>query len=309
MKNINKFILMLALSVISTMVLSGCVRTGTATAEDAVQKNNAGFKIVTSFYPVYLATINVTRDIPGVTVKNMTKPQTGCLHNYTLTPEDLKTLEQADVFIINGAGMEVFLDNVIKQQKNLKIIEASKDIQLLKDENGEENAHVWVSITNAIAYINNIASQLAAVDTENADSYTENAELYIQKLEALKKSMHADLDKLEKRDIIIFHEAFTTLAQDVNLNSISVIERESGTEPAPKELADIIETVIQSGIKALFAEPQYSSKAADTIARETGAKVYTLDPVVTGEAGPDSYDDYIIKMEQNKKVLLEALGS
>lgn len=298
-----------AVFLIGVLVLTGCGQAVGRTAENAVQKENkVGLNIVTSFYPVYIAAINVTRDVPGVSVQNMTKPQTGCLHDYSLTPEDLKLIETADVFVINGAGMEAFLDNVIKQQENLKIIEASKDIQLLKDSSGEENAHVWVSVTNAITYVYNIATQLASIDADNAEQYMANAASYAKKLEELKNDMHASIDKLTNKNIITFHEAFPYFAQEFDLNIVAVIEREPGTEPTPKELAGIIDTVGRSGIKALFAEPQYSSKSADVIARETGAKVYTLDPVVTGEAGPDAYDDYITKMEQNKKVLLEALG-
>ena len=99
------------------------------------------FRIVTSFYLMYIATINITQGIDGVEVTNMTKPQTGCLHDYQLATGDLKTLEKADAFVINGAGMEAFLDKVVNQQKALKIIDASKDIPLLKD-GDEENPHV-----------------------------------------------------------------------------------------------------------------------------------------------------------------------
>lgn len=304
----RKIIQLVAVLTISTFFITGCGQAGGRAAESTTQDGNyVGFDIVTSFYPIYIATINVARDIPGVVVKNMTKPQTGCLHDYSLKPEDLKTLEKADAFVINGAGMEAFLDDVIKQQKNLKIIEASKDIQLLKDVNGGENAHVWVSVTNAITQVKNIASQLSSIDPVNTKMYTANAVKYIGKLEALKKDMHNALDGLKKRDIITFHEAFPYFAQEFNLNIAAVVEREPGSEPTPKELGGIIDTVEQSGIKALFAEPQYSSKAADAIARETGAKVYTLDPVVTGEVEPDPYDAYINAMEQNKKTLQEAL--
>ncbi len=302
---------LLAVIFTAVFVITGCGRETRSEegekAQSTLQNGGKSFSIVTSFYPIYISVVNVARDIPGIEVKNMTKPQTGCLHDYTLKPEDLKTLEQADVFVVNGAGMESFLDDVIKQQKQLKIVEASKDIPLLRDDTGEENAHVWVSVTNAVTQVNNIASQLSAIDAANAGRYAENAAAYVQKLEALKKDMHEAIDTLKNRDMITFHEAFPYFAQEFDLNIAAVVEREPGTEPTPKELAGIIDTVRQSGIKALFAEPQYSSKAADAIARETGAKVYTLDPVVTGEAGPDSFDAYIEAMEQNKKVLLEAL--
>lgn len=88
---------------------------------------------------MYIETLNVTKGIPNVKVINMTKPQTGCLHDFQLTPEDLKTLEKANVFIINGAGMEAFMDKVIKQQPNIKVIESSKGIALIKDKTGEDN--------------------------------------------------------------------------------------------------------------------------------------------------------------------------
>ena len=63
----------------------------------------------------------------------------------------------------------------------------------------------------------------------------------------------------------------------------------------------------EKNIKALFTEPQYSSKIADTIAKETGASIYTLDPIVTGDANEDAYDDYIVKMQENLNTLKEAL--
>lgn len=311
---------LLVLAFIGILTVTGCGRTvGTAEGntqntgskeESIIQEGTGtGLSIVTSFYPVYIAAINVVKDISGVTVTNMTKPQTGCLHDYALKPEDLKMLEKADVFVINGAGMEAFLDDVIRQQKDLKMVEASRGIELLKDENGAENPHVWVSISNAITYVNNIALQLSDIDTANKDKYRANADAYIQKLELLRKDMHDALDGLKNRDIVTFHEAFPYFAQEFDLKIAAVVEREPGSEPTPQELAGIIDTVEQSGVKALFAEPQYSSKAADAIARETGAKVYTLDPVVTGETGPDSYDAYIKAMEQNEKTLLEALAA
>lgn len=288
---------------ISSIILVGC---GANKTGEVSKNDKAKFSIVTSFYPMYIATINVTKGVEGVEVKNMTKPQVGCLHDYQLTPEDLKTLEKAKVFVVNGAGMEAFLDKVVKQQENLKIVEASKDISLLKD-NGEENPHVWVSVSDAIKQVNNIAEQLAAIDVEHADQYKKNAAEYVQKLEMLKADMHKEIDQLPNKNIVTFHEAFPYFAKEFNLNIISVIEREPGTEPTPKELEATINQIKELKIKALFAEPQYPASAAETIAKETGAKVYSLDPVVTGEANKESYDAYINAMKKNAEVLKEAL--
>ena len=72
-------------------------------------------------------------------------------------------------------------------------------------------------------------------------------------------------------------------------------------------MEETIDKVKQLKVKALFAEPQYPAKAAEVIAKETGAKVFTLNPAVTGESKPNAYDDYIIIMKKNLDVLKEAL--
>jgi len=289
------------------LLLSGCgQRSGQAAAPG--HRYGAGtLTFVTSFYPVYISVINVTRDVPGVRVINMTKTQTGCLHDYQLTPGDLKLLENADVFIVNGAGMEAFMDKVVKQQPGLKVVEAARGIDLIRDKNGQPNPHVWVSISGCIRQVAQIAGQLAVIDPANGASYRKNAGEYTKRLEALRSRMHESLDGIKSRDIVTLHEAFPYFAKEFNLHISAVIEREPGTDPTPKELESIVEAVRNSGSRVLFAEPQYSTRAADAVARETGAKVYMLDPVVTGEARQDAYDAYIASMEKNLKVLEEAL--
>ena len=294
-------ILSLLLLVLS-IALVGC---GGAN-QTAEKKTAEPFRIVTSFYPMSVATINITDGVDGVEVYNMTKPQTGCLHDYQLMTDDMKTLEKADAFVINGAGMEDFMDKVTEQQKKLKVIDASRGIELIHDDEGD-NPHVWLSVTDAIQQVRNIADQLKEADPAHADAYEKNAAAYIEKLTALKSEMHAALDNVPHKDIVTFHEAFPYFAKEFNLNIIGVVEREPGTEPTPTELQETIEQVNALPTKVLFTEPQYSPAAAETIARETGAKIYTLDPVVTGEATPAAKNAYIDTMKANMKVLQEAL--
>ena len=82
--------------------------------------------LLASFYPMYIMAINVADGVPGVKIVNMTKPQTGCLHDYQLTPQDMQSVSKAWAFIINGGGMESFIDKAIKQRPHLKIIDASR---------------------------------------------------------------------------------------------------------------------------------------------------------------------------------------
>lgn len=292
------------------VILSGCsdnnsIKTSNTAKDINKASDNKMITIAASFYPMYILTLNVAENIPNVKVIDMTKPMTGCLHDYAVTPNDMKTLEGAKYFVVNGAGMESFLNKVIQQTPNIKIIQASKGIKLIKGEGNEgDNAHVWVSISNAILQVKNIGEQLETLDPTNAISYRKNVDTYVKKLETERVKMHKALDNIKNRDIVTFHEAFPYFAKEFNLNILGVIEREPGSQPSAKELADTIDKVKKLKVKALFAEPQYSQKAADTIAKETGAKVYSLDPVVTG---PMEADAYINIMDENLKTLKEAL--
>lgn len=307
-----KLIKILGLFLLSLVFLSGCGANNESTATvsqttnpSTIMPSGKPLTIAASFYPMYIFALNVTKDMPNVKVIDMTKPTTGCLHDYEVTPADMKNLEGAQVLIINGAGMESFMSKVTSQMPNLKIIDSSKGISIIKGEGDiGDNPHLWVSISNAITQVSTIGKQLSLLDPTNAPKYKENTDAYIKKLEAEKDKMHQVLDGVKNRNIITFHEAFPYFAKEFNLNIVGVIEREPGSEPSAKELAETIGKVNSLKVKALFAEPQYSVKAAETIAKETGARVYTLDPVVTG---PMDADAYINIMDSNLKSLQEAL--
>ena len=256
-------------------------------------------RIVTSFYPIHIAVLNVARNVPGVEVINLTPPITGCLHDYSMTPQDLRTLARADAFVINGLGMESFLDEAVKRLPYLRVVDASRGIKPLDD-----NPHVWVSVTLAIQQVQNIADALEEFDPDHAERYRANADAYIARLDALRRRMSEGLDGVKNRNIVTLHEAFPYFAREFGLRVVAVIEREPGSEPSARELAQTIDIVRQTGAPALFAEPQYPAKAIDTIAAETGAKVYTLDPAVTGPMEPGAY---LGIMETNLETLMAAL--
>ncbi|MFW5784603.1 MAG: metal ABC transporter substrate-binding protein [Chitinispirillaceae bacterium] len=281
--------------------------------------------ILTSFYPIYIATLNVTGDIPGIQVVNMTPSQTGCLHNYQLTPSDAGRIEKASVLVVNGGGMESFLDKAVSLNEKLLLLNASTEIEFMhvKGDHHEEehkcedhdhihhhhhhheiNAHVWVSISNAIKQVNTIAEGLAQWDSANSAQYKENAESYIQKLKLLKEKMHRELDSLSDRTIVTFHDAFPYFAREFGLDVAAVIAQEPGSEPSAAELIGLVKTIREKNVKALFVEPQYVSSTARTISRETGMSLYTFDPVATG---PLHKDAYLEIMERNLKALKEAL--
>jgi len=269
----------------------------------AAQEPSTNLNVVASFYPIYIATLNVVGQTPGVTVTSMAQPTVGCLHDYQLSTDDMVTLSSADIFVINGAGMEAFLDKAVRQAPRMKTIDASRGIDLLRD-GAAVNPHVWVSVSRHMQQVANIAAGLAAADPGRAEHYLQNAAAYTKRLEALRVRMQVGLKDLKSRDIVTFHEAFPYFADEFRLRIVATIAREPGSEPSGRELARTVQAVRKAGVKALFAEPQYSPRVATTIARETGATVYVLDPAVTGPASPHSYVDI---MEKNLVELQRAL--
>ena len=95
--------------------------------------------VVTSFYPMYIATLNIVDGVKGVRLENLSEPQTGCLHDFQLTPEDMKLLSTADVFVINGGGIESFMSDVAKAYPKLDVVEACEDVVLLSDDESDSD--------------------------------------------------------------------------------------------------------------------------------------------------------------------------
>lgn len=276
----------------------------------AVQPNNTDtntIKITATFYPLYVSLLNITDGVEGIELSLLAPPDTGCLHDYQLTTKDMKKIENSNILVANGAGMEDFIEKILETKKDSLII-ASEGFELT-----DNNSHVWVSPEGAIHQTQRIVEGLSHLDPSNATKYVMNGNAYLLKLQNLRNHMHSILDEYSGKKIVTFHEAFPYFASEFNLEIASVIEREPGEAPRPKELKEQISeinSIISGGNKiALFAEPQYSSSAAEIIAKETGLKVYELDPCVTGNLKSEYIkDSYITAMKKNAEVLKEALA-
>ena len=293
-------------TMVHMLLLAGAICLAGCGSKEQVPAGTAGkLSVIASFYPMYIMARNVAKDVPGVSVTNMTPNTSGCLHDYAITTNDMKCLASADVFVTNGAGMESFLDKVATQYPRLKVVQLAEGITLIKGKGEEgDNPHVWVSISHAITQVRNLGRAMQQFDQPHAEIYRKNTDAYVARLEVLRSKMQAGLAPFRGRKIVTFHEAFPYFAQEFGLDIAAVIEREPGSAPSAKELAETIDLIKAAGVKALFSEPQYPAVAADAIARETGAKLYVLDPAVTG---PDDPDAYIKIMERNLTVLKEAL--
>ena len=282
--------------------------------------------VVTSFYPMYIATLNIVDGVEGVRLENLSEPQTGCLHDFQLTPEDMKLLSTADVFVINGGGIESFMSDVAKAYPKLDVVEACEDVALLSEDDadsdhdhdheadaesdsahdhdhGDENAHAWMSVPRYRTMVQTIASRLAKKDAKHADEYYANAKAYYAKLAVLEEKINSIKSLTNGQNIIIFHEAYAYVADDFSMNACYLLDLDEERSVSAGEIKQVIGAIKDDGVSVILAEELYGKSMGDTVSRETDVHVIYIDPLNRGEYDKDSY---LYGMEHNIELIKEA---
>lgn len=264
------------------------------------EKEDGQYTVVTSFYPMYIAALNVVGENDHIRLENLSEPQTGCLHDYQLTPADMQLLSTADAFIINGGGIESFLGEVAEQYPDLTIINASEQVDLIED-----NAHAWMNIEDYMTQVKTIEAELSAADPADAEQFSENTESYLAKLSSLKEQADAVKPLTEGKNIVIFHEAYEYVAEEFGMQVSYVMDLDEERQVSAGEVADVVRTVTDGGVRVILAEELYGKDMGDTVESETDAKICYLDTLVRGDYDADSY---LNAMQQNITLLKEAFS-
>ena len=227
------------------------------------------FKIVTSFYPMYIIALNITDGAENIKLENMADVSVGCLHEYTLVTKDLVKLENADVFIQNGLGVELFMDKVISNYPNINIIDSSVNVQdeNVMHEDDEENGHIWLNIDNYITQVQTISEGLCTLDSKNVDIYRKNTDEYIKKLEKLKEEY--DSFEFTNKTVISFNEAFEYLLDYLNIETIEIKTEGEESTMSAKTLSEIIDKANEENITTILLDKNDNTRDAKIIENET----------------------------------------
>ncbi|MBE5889721.1 MAG: zinc ABC transporter substrate-binding protein [Lachnospiraceae bacterium] len=376
MKTRTYVALMLAVILVLSVGLTGLYVHSQEPATDSTED----LLVVTSFYPIYIATINVVGDTEGVTVKNMSEPQTGCLHDYQMTTEDMRLVSTADVFVVNGGGIESFIEDVVEQYKNLYLITATSNLELISEDDeeehehesekstteedateestteesiseedatventteestsgesateastteestsdseehehdhGEVNAHAWMSVSYYRQMVSTIAAELSKADPAHADEYEKNAAAYDEKLAELYEEEQELATQLNGQDIVIFHEAYAYLAQDLGLDVAYVLDLDEEREVSAGEVSETLDAINEHEVKYIFAEKTYGEKMGTTMEQDSDVTAIYLNPLTRSledETDAQSYEEsdyYLIAMRQNFELIRENL--
>ena len=249
------------------------------------QEEDNNFKIVTTFYPIYIMTENITAGAQKVELTNMTDTNVGCLHDYTLVTADMKKIENADIIVQNGMGLENFMAQILSTYSNIKTIDSSKNVQ----NKIEENSHIWMNIQNYIAQVEEIAKGLSEANLENSLIYEQNKNEYIEKLKNIQEKYSLELSNLNGRKAICLDEALEYIAKQVGLDTISIKTDHEESTISAETMKNLIETMKSQNINIILVESGDNLNNAQTLANETGAKIYTLNSGLTGELNKDAY--------------------
>lgn len=291
--------------------------------QTSAEERDGKLLVYASIYPMY----DFAQKIGGDKIDlRMMVPPGAEPHDWEPTAKIMAQMEKADVFIYNGANMEMWADKLVKSisSEKLKVVEASSGVSLIKledheegeygkhegeeDNHGDYDPHVWLDPMRALKQAENIKNAFVAADEENMEFYESNFNEFANKLRELDQKYREELKDRKLNEIVVAHAAFGYLADRYGLEQISVSGLTPQEEPSAAKMAQITELVREHGIKYIFFETLTSPKLAKVIANETGAKTAVLNPV--GGLTKDEIEEgkgYISIMEDNLEILKKAL--
>lgn len=271
--------------------------------------------IVTSFYPVWLLTLNLTEGIDGIEVVNLAEHTTGCLHDYSLQTSDMTILSGADALLINGSGMEAFLPIITSAYPDLPVVDATDGLPFLsesgivefgEEEEGEEiNSHLWLDPQRAAGMAVNLADGLIRLFPDREQQITDNLNAYRERLTALDETLRSELSGVQRK-VIIFHEALPYFAEACGLSAAAIVNKEPEDTLPTAQLVRVVNLIKAEDSMPLILKTAEEDPAVNTLVNETGIPVCELDPITSGPEDPP-LDYYETVMIQNMKTLQSAL--
>jgi zinc transport system substrate-binding protein len=276
---------LLLLGIVATAAASGCGAGG--------EEEDAGGRpsVVAGFYPLAFAAAEIGGE--GVEVENVTPPGVEP-HDLELSARDVQRIQEADLVLYLGGGFQPAVQEAALGSGNPVDLLDALDLRAGGD------PHVWLDPLRYAEVAVRIGRLLAA---------EEAADAFAARLEELDRDLREGLADCERRTIVTSHEAFGYLAERYGLEQVAVTGLEPEAEPAPRDLERVIAAVRDTGATTVFVETLASPELAETVAREAGATVATLDPLEgLDETALAAGEDYFSVMRDNLAALREALG-
>ena len=239
------------------------------------QPTNDKFKAVTTFTVIADMARNVAGD--AAVVESITKPGAE-IHNYQPTPRDILKAQDANLILWNGLNLEQWFEKFFQNLKDVPSVVVSNGVEPMSigegPYSGKPNPHAWMSPSDALVYVDNIRDAFVKYDPKNAETYKANADAYKKKITDAIAPIRAELEAIpaEQRWLVTSEGAFSYLARDFGLKEVFLWPINADQQGTPQQVRNVIDTVKSENIPVVFSESTVSSKPAEQVARETGAK-------------------------------------
>jgi zinc transport system substrate-binding protein len=265
--------------------------------------------VVASFFPMYDFARQVAAD--RAQVISLVPPGVHG-HDWEPSPQDVAQVRRARIFVYNGAGFEPWVDKLVKEAAGSAtvVVAASAGLTVARTgADGGTDPHVWLDPVLAKGEVDAIRAALERGDPAGTSAYEAKASAYAAKLADLDGRFEAGLRDCARREVVVSHAAFGYLTRRYRLEQIAVTGLAPQAEPSPAALAAIVRTARERKVTAIFLEPLVSPKLAETLAREVGVRLLTLDPIegVTRKEAAEGIG-YLELMVRNLQSLREGLG-
>ena len=303
-------ILSMLLSVL--LLLPGCTQAPSGSSQEE------GLTVLATTYPVYLFARTVAQGVEGVTVERLNTGSVSCLHDYTLSVDDMKKIEGADVIAMNGAGLEDFMDDALAAS-SAAVIDCSQGVALLENadhiheegdgghDHGHWDPHYWMDPGNAAVMVRNLQEGFALADPDHGDAYARNGEEAAGQLPSFAGDCTQALEGAEGAALTTFHDGFRYFAQALGLPLLASIEEEEGSEASAMEINEITQLVKEHQLPVIFTEVNGSDATANAISRETGCQVAQLTMLMDGPEEGD-LSTYLEGVRSNVNTIVSFFG-
>jgi zinc/manganese transport system substrate-binding protein/manganese/iron transport system substrate-binding protein len=307
-------LLVVAGAVTAAILLAGCASSGGPFAGGG--GSGGKLKVVATTTQVQ----DFTRVIGGdrIRLTGILKPNVDP-HDYEPSPADLDAIAKANLLVINGVGMEKWLDDTVKSAGfDGTTVDTSKGVQIRQGANAKEepsgDPHIWQNPLNAKVMVANIERALAAADPADASYFKRNLDAYTAKLTALDAEVARQIGSLANKKLVTNHDAFGYYVDRYHLDFVGSIipSFDTSAELSAKDVADIVAKIRATGVKAIFSESSLPPKTAETIASEAHVKVVEGESSLYGDTlGPAGSDGatYLQMIEHNTRTIVSNLSS
>lgn len=228
-------------------------------------------------------------------------PKGGVVETFDPSPRDVAAVSAADLIVMNGLGLDDWLQPVIDSAKPdvpvVRLAENLPGVDYVSGDGSEAtNPHLWLDVRYAEKYVGRIADALAAADPANAATFKAGGDAYAARLAALDTEIRQQIATIPEanRKLVSFHEAFPYFAKAYGLTIVGSVVQVPGQDPSAGEVAALIGAIKRSGAKAVFAEAGFNPDLSKAIADEAGVKVETnLYNDSLGDPPVDTYEGLI----------------